>query len=150
MTGSWGMAAHVFFGTLAFGVSITLDVIVAAAARSRSLEAIRTVYAMAATFSRWVGSLFGLAILLGFFEAIKRGESLTAPWLIATYVLLLAGTVAGIVLSRRRIAEVLSAARETSVITPELERAIARTSPASAWIGVIVMGAIVTLMIVKP
>jgi hypothetical protein len=85
MIGTWGMPAHVFFGTLAFGVSITLDLIAAAVARTRSLETIRTVYAIAAMYSRWIGPLFGVAILLGFFEAALRRESLAAPWLIATH-----------------------------------------------------------------
>jgi Predicted integral membrane protein (DUF2269) len=146
-----GLVGHVFVATLAFGFAITRDFVIVAVAKSRQVETIRTVYETAASYGRWIGPLFGLAVLLGFFLAIERHEGLTQRWLIITYVLVLLGMGVGIGLGRRRTLTILEAARNAgATMTPQLDKAIAGAQPIGAWLMLAIMAVIIALMFLKP
>src|SRR5579864_8500926 len=80
------LAAHVFLGTLAFGLGIGLDFVLVAVAKTRRPDVIRATYETVASYARWVGPLFLITVLIGFYEAARRHEALGAPWLLASYV----------------------------------------------------------------
>jgi len=144
------LVAHVFIATLAFGLAIAFDFVLIAIAKSRDVRVIRTVYEKVSIYSRWVGPLFGIAILLGFGLAGERHEPLWQPWLRVTYVLIILGFIA-IGLARRRYTLILAAARNAGdSVTPELEKAIAGASPIIAWSMLVLMITLITVMFLKP
>lgn len=146
-----GMSAHVLFGTLAFGVGITLDFFLVAIARTRRLETIRVVYETVATHARLMGPLFVVAILLGVYIAYERHEPLLATWLVATYGLVAIGIVLNAAVLQRRTKRILAAVREShGAWTPEVESAIATARPLGAWVLFILMAAVIGLMVMKP
>ncbi len=145
------LVAHVFLTTLAFGFSIALDFVLAAVAASRNPNAIRVVYEAVARYSRLIGPLFGVGILLGFGLAHERHDSATQPWLLVTYALVLLTAFFGMGVGRRRYGRVLAAARAAeNTLTPELEGAIAGATPLVAWVMLALMAALVAVMFLKP
>lgn len=74
-----GLGLAVFLGTLAFGLAIGSDVFVVAIARTRHVETIRAVYERAAALNRWIGPLFGFAIVLGDNARGRFSSSLAVP-----------------------------------------------------------------------
>lgn len=145
------MAAHVFFGTLAFGIGITLDFVLVAVARTGRPETIRIVYEAVAKYTRFTGPLFLVTILLGVFIAIRRHESLISTWLLATYVLIVSGIAFNGAVVQRRTNSILRAVRgSTGSSTEELDRMIGAARPIGGWMLLIIMAAVIALMILKP
>jgi hypothetical protein len=145
------LVAHVFFTTLAFGFAIAIDFVLAAVAASRNPGTIRVVYEAVARYSRLIGPLFGVGILLGFGLAHERHDSATQPWLLATYALVLLTGFFGMGVGRRRYGRVLAAARAAeNTLTPELDRAIAGATPLVAYVMLALMAALVAVMFLKP
>ena len=145
------LVAHVFLTTLGFGFAIALDFVMAAVAASRNPNTIRFVYEAIARYSRFIGPLFGVGILLGFGLAHERHDNLTQPWLLMTYALVVLMAFFGMGVGRRRYGRVLAAARAAeNTVTPELERAIAGATPVAAWVLLVLMAALVAVMFLKP
>jgi Predicted integral membrane protein (DUF2269) len=145
------LVAHVFLTTLGFGFAIALDFVMAAVAASRNPNTIRFVYEAVARYSRLIGPLFGVGILLGFGLAHERHDNLVQPWLLVTYVLVLFVAFFGMGVGRRRYGRVLAAARAAeNTITPELERAISGATPLVAFVMLALMAALVAVMFLKP
>jgi uncharacterized membrane protein len=146
-----GLIAHIFFGTLGFGVGIGFDLLLVAVARTGRLETIRVTYTAARRYAPVAGAAFLLAIVLGFYLAVERHESLTSRWLLVTYVwLLIAGAVNAVVVQRRgrRILAALEAAGNS--MTPELKRILDSATPIGAIVNAVAMLAIIGLMTAKP
>lgn len=146
-----GISAHILFGTLAFGVVISLDFILAAVARTRRMDALRAVYETTAKAGRFIGLLFLAAILLGGYIAHERHEPMHATWLLASYGLLLLGIVFNVAVVQRRTKTLLRALDASDgTLTSELDRTIRAVRPAGAWVSLAIMAAIIALMVFKP
>ncbi len=135
------LVAHVFLTTLAFGFAIVLDFVLAAVAASRNPNTIRVVYEAVARYTRLIGPLFGVGILLGFGLAHERHDS----------ALVLLTAFFGMGVGRRRYGRVLAAARGAeNMVTPDLERAIAGATPLTGWVMLGLMAALIAVMFLKP
>jgi uncharacterized membrane protein len=146
-----GLAAHVFFGTAAFGLLIAFDLVSVAIARSRRIETIRIVYEAVRKYAPLTGVSFLLAILLGFYIAAQRHYPLTSKWLLISYGwIIAAGAVNGAIV-QRRARNILSAIESSNgAMTASLDRVLSRTMPIGAIVGAIAMFAIIGVMIAKP
>ena len=127
-----------FFGTLAFGIGITLDLVLVTVARTRRLETIRLVYESVAKYARFTGPLFLVTILLGVYIALERHESLISTWLLGTYVLIVIGIVFNAAVVQRRTQTILQAVRGANgTLTPELDRISGTARPIGAWVSLL-------------
>jgi uncharacterized membrane protein len=146
-----GLAAHIFFGTLGFGVVIAFDLLLIAIARSRRLDVIQATYRTARRYLPLIGLSFLLAILLGFGIAAARHESFISRWLLITYAwLIVAGAANGIAIQRRTQRVLAEIETSHGAMTPDLERMLSRAWPIGATVSAIAMFAILAVMIAKP
>jgi hypothetical protein len=73
-------------------------------ARTGSVEAIRRAFAHTSVVFRVAAAFYGLGLLFGFVTALNGSIPITAPWLLAAYVLILPSisrSSAGHIASRR-------------------------------------------------
>ncbi len=145
------LAAHVFFGTLGFGVAIAFDLLLVAVARTRQLDVIGATYRVVRRYMPVVGVSFLLAIAIGGWIAVERHESLASRWLLIAYGwLIITGTTNGVAI-QRRTRRILSAIESSGgTMTPQLDGMLSRAWPLGATVAAIAMFAIIAVMIAKP
>ena len=86
---------HIGIMFAAVALSVGGELILARAAATRNVVAIRTVFLAAAPVMRWVPIVFGLGALVGLIAALVGAFNPLAPWLIAAYVLFAIAAVIG-------------------------------------------------------
>ncbi len=142
------LTAHIFFATLGFGMAIALELMLVAAGRSGQIDGIRTAYLAASRFRPAIGLSLLLAIVLGFYLAISHGASLTAGWLLLSYVLiLLAAIITGGIIQRRNQRMLALIARSNGTMTDELRQAAAAATPLAAVLLLVIMFVLIGAMI---
>lgn len=148
---STSLTAHILFGTLAFGIVITSDLILVAIARTGQLETIRVTYEAVAKYAPVIGTCYALALLLGIHIALARHESLTSAWLLGTYVLLAIEIAFNNVVVQRRTKGILKTLKGSGGSpSSELKRLLNSTWPIGAIVTFLITAAVIALMIFKP
>ncbi|HTX57104.1 MAG TPA: DUF2269 family protein [Candidatus Acidoferrales bacterium] len=142
------LTAHVFFATLGFGMAIAFELLLVAVARSQHVDAIRTAYSVAARYRPLIGLSLLLAILLGFYLAMAGGYSLTAPWLLVSYAMIVVGGLTFGAFIQRRTRRILSLVADSdAAMSEELRSVTASVTPLAAVVLLIVMFVILGAMI---
>jgi hypothetical protein len=129
---------------LAIGPAVLLYLI----ARTSSVDAIRRAFAHTALVFRAGAAFYGLGLLFGFVTALNGSIPITAPWLLAAYLLVLVLIAFNFTFERwtRRVEEAV--AQETNPDRLEVLRA---RTPSYALAGMITVTLlIVFVMVVKP
>ncbi|MEW5991358.1 MAG: hypothetical protein AB1736_08455 [Chloroflexota bacterium] len=124
------------------------------AARRRDVAQLRALIAAGETSERAANLLLVPSLLLGVAAALAGQISLTAPWLLASYVVLAVGfggigALGGI----RHVADIKAAAAASPVDAPSGELIALLAHPRSALVTVappLIMATLVFLMVVKP
>ena len=124
------------------------------AARSGDVRTARLVFTMGKSLSLIGFALFGVGLVGGIAALITGGWAGTAPWLLATYALLVAvGVLDGGLLGpwRKRVERALASAEAASLPSPELHALLCSARPVSyAWLATAAFVAVVALMVLKP
>jgi uncharacterized membrane protein len=147
------IAVHALVGILAFGILALPGFYFARIAKSRNVAAIRVAFAIAVKRGRIGGPLAILTSLFGIWVAYAAGYSLSAGWLIASYVVVAILVALGLGVHARWEAKVykLALASSESAASPELRAAI--DSPLDDvlnWVSLALWFALFYLMIFRP
>jgi uncharacterized membrane protein len=143
-----GLTFHVFFATLAFGMSIAFELLMVGVTRTGRIDAVRAVFGAAARLRPIIGISFLVAILLGFYLAIAEHISLAAPWLLVSYAcLIVAGACYGAIAQRRTRRMLALIAGSGDTMTDELAKAMSSATPLVAVIMALAMFLIIGAMI---
>lgn len=124
------------------------------AARRRDVQTLRVLVAASEVSDRAANLLLVVSLLFGFAAALTAQISLTAPWLVASYAVIVAG-FGGIGLGGgfRHIERLKEAARASPIDSPSGELVALLDHPwtaAVSYLPPVIMATLVFLMVVKP
>lgn len=140
----------IFTVTLAEGYILGLVL----AARRRDVQTLRVLIAASEVSDRASNPLLILSILFGIGAALTGQISLTAPWLVASYVVLVAGFAGiGLLGGFRHLERIKEASLASPVDAPSDELVALLEHPwtaAVSYLPPLLMGTVVYLMVVKP
>jgi hypothetical protein len=128
---------------------VILDMI----AHTRDVGLIRKTYAIAIFHGRVGGPIALLTIILGLVIVWMKGISFTAPWLVVSYVLVVAMLALGFGYHAPREIKIAGLARSSPDTAPSPELAAAIDDPKAmmmTWISAALWTAIILVMILRP
>jgi hypothetical protein len=146
----WRFLHIVFmFGAVTFIVSMTI--VIRLAARSQDRAMLKIIPAWYRLGDRVGGGLFLVGVAFGFVTAVTSGFSLTAPWLVASYVLVGLNVLNGWLVwdpKAKRLSKMIDAGEENAPEVEELLRSRRRRT--AEVIDMFLWVAIIFTMVMKP
>ena len=144
---------HILLMFAAVAATVLPEVVLHLVARSRDVRAIHTFGLVAERVGKVSTVLFIGGLAFGLLAAWSGEFNFLAPWLVATYVLVVAAIVIGVTVTDRWAARLtaLAGADQRDGPSPELEGAIAsRGARIASAVLMVTLAAIIFLMVFKP
>lgn len=142
---------HIAFMFGAVTLIVSMTIVIRLAARSQNSAALMLIPAWYRLGDRVGGAMFLVGIGFGFVTAVTSGFSLTAPWLVATYVLIGLNVLNGWLVwdpKAKRLSRTIEAGEENAPEVKELLQL--RRRRAAEVIDIFLWVAIIFTMVMKP
>lgn len=142
---------HIAFMFGAVTLIVSMTIVIRLAARSQDSAVLKIIPAWYRLGDRLGGGLFLVGIAFGFVTAVTSGFSLTAPWLVATYVLVGLNVFNGWVFwdpKAKRLSKMIGAGEEEAPEVEELLRSRRRRT--AEVVDIFLWVAIIFTMVMKP